>query len=186
MRNSRWIALATLALLVAGSDPAKADGDEKVKFADLPEVVRKTIKAKYPEAKIGGASKETEDGETTYEVELTIDGQAIDIVLDSDGDIEGVEREIPAEDLPRAVLVAAKTKFPDAKIGKVEEITADDVVVYELTFRIKGKDTEIVMSPNGKILEDGDDEEKGKAKDDDDEKAKKKKKQKEQAEKPKD
>ena len=51
----------------------------------------------------------------------------------------------------------------------------DDVVVYELTIAAKGKSTEVVMSPNGKVLE-GDDE------DEDGEKGEKKAKKKEKDE----
>ena len=177
MRTHRWIALATLVITIAGSDLSRADGDEKVKFAELPKVVQKTIKDKYPEATIRGASKGKEDGETLYEVELTIEGKAVDVVLDDDGEVEAIEREIPAEDLPRAVLNAARAKFPATKIDKVEEITADDdVVVYELTVTVGGKATEVVMSPNGKILEDDDDDkDQPKATGKDDDKAKKSK-----------
>ncbi len=196
MHDRKWMAAATLLGLFALSSPARAD-ETKIKFEDLPKAILKTVKAKFPEAKIRGASKEVEGGETRYEVEMTVDGKNVDALFEPDGEIEAVEKEIDADDLPRAVLKAAKAKFPKGKIEKAEEITLeDDRVVYELIIAAEGKENvEVLLSPSGKIIEkdeakedekgekkakknekeDDDDEKKGKKseKEDDDEKGKK-------------
>jgi hypothetical protein len=153
------------ALLGVAALAARADADEsKIEAEDLPKAVLKVVKAKFPEAKIRGAAKEVEGGETKYEVEMTVDGKNVDVVFEPDGEIEAIEKEIEAEDLPKAVLKAAKSKFPKAKIGKVEEITLEgDKVLYEIAFASEGgKSVEVVMAPNGKIVEkDEAEEEKG-------------------------
>jgi hypothetical protein len=166
--------------------PASAD-EAKISIEDLPKAVLKAAKSEFPGAKIRAASKEVEDGETKYEVELTVDGKNVDLLIEADGEIEAIEKEIEVEDLPKAVLKAAKAKFPKAKIEKVEEISSeDDKVVYELSMAFTGKKSvEVVIAPNGKIIEkddDGDKDEKVKKTDEDDEKGKKGKKDKDEEE----
>ena len=175
MSCKRWMSAAALLGLLGLSGPAFGD-EKKVAVEDLPKAVLKAAKAKFPEAKIRGASKEVEGGETMYEVELSVDGKNVDLLIEPDGEIEAVEEEIDADDLPKAVVKAAKAKFPKGKIAKVEEITTeDDKVVYELAISVKGDEiVEVVMAPNGKILDDGDEKDKDKDDDDDEKKGKKK------------
>jgi len=175
MRDKTWLTSASTLALVAAStlSAASAFDEQKIKVEDLPKVVVGAAKKAFPEAKVVGAAKEVEDGETMYEVMLTLDGKSIDLGIDDDGDIEAVEREIDVEDLPKAVIRAAAKNFPTGKIVKVEEVSdEDDVVVYELAIKIGDKKPiEIVMSPNGKVLEpDDDDDDKAKKKDKDDDK----------------
>lgn len=111
---------------------------------------------------------------------MTVDGKSVDVLFEPDGEVEAIEKEIEVEDLPRAVLKVARKKFRDARIEKVEEVTEeDDKVVYEITFKEKGEEAfEVVIAPNGKIIEDDEDDEKEKdgkqAKDDDEKKESKK------------
>jgi uncharacterized membrane protein YkoI len=178
MLTVRWISTAAwLGLLVATM--AAAD-ETKIEVSDLPKVVVKAAKKAFPQAKIVGAAKEAEDGETIFEVMMKLDGKSIDLAIDDEGDIEEIEREINFEDLPRAVINAARARFPTGEFAKVEEVSdEDDKVVYELTVETEDDETvEVFMSPNGKILDsdeedEDDDEEMEKKQDkDDDEKAK--------------
>ena len=152
MRIARWIMPAAVLGLLGSATMALAD-EKKIPIDDLPKAVLKAAKKAFPEAKIVGASKETEDGETIYEVEMKLDGKSIDLAIDDEGEIEEIEKEIEVEDLPRAVIKAARKKFPEGKIAKVEEVSdEDDHVVYELTIETKkDKSVEVVFSPNGKI-----------------------------------
>ena len=129
------------------------DIEKTITFKDLPKAVLKAAQGAFPEAKIVGAAKEVDGGETTFEVEMEQEGKSIDLAVDDEGEIEEVEREIEVEDLPRAVIKAAKAKFPGSKIVSVEEVSdEDDVVVYELAFEVEaGKTMEVVFSPNGKV-----------------------------------
>jgi uncharacterized membrane protein YkoI len=170
MRIARWIIPATLFGLL-GAAPAAYSDEKKIEVSELPKVVVKAAKKAFPDAQIVGAAKETEDGETIYEVMMKLEGKSIDLAIDDEGEIEEIEREIEVEDLPRAVIKAARKKFPEGKIAKVEEVSdEDDKVVYELAIEMKGgKTIEVVLSPNGKILKDEKEEE-------DDEKGEKAKK----------
>ena len=158
MRITRWIApVAVMASFVVGSLAADAQ-ESKLTLDDLPKAVKKTVKDKYPEAKIRGVAKEKNDeGQTVYEVEMTIKGKAVDIIVDGQGDIETIEEEIDADDLPKAVQAVAAKTFPKGKITKAEKVTDEDKkVTYEVFVKVGDKEPfEVLMAKDGKILKDG-------------------------------
>lgn len=182
MSIARWIApLAVISCFVATSFVSAQDG--KMTFDDLPKAVKKTVKAEYPDAKIRGVAKEKNDeGQTVYEVEMTIKGKAVDIIVDDRGDIETIEEEMDADDLPKAVKAVASKTFPKGKITKAEKVTDEDKKVsYEIFVKIGEKPAfEVLMAKDGKILKDGSKpsktEKKEKEAEDDDEKETKGKK----------
>ena len=144
--------------VVAGASTMAVGRDEsKVKPEDLPKKVMAAAKKMFPDAKMVGAVKETDDDkkdEVLYVVEYKIDGKAIELAIDADGDIEAIEKEIDADDLPKAVTRAFAKQYPNGKISKVEEVTdSDDTVVYELDIVNNGKKSEVIMAPNGKVLD---------------------------------
>ena len=130
------------------STDLRAD-EEKIAFEKLPAAVKKTIKRKFPKAEIEGASKEVEDGTTTYEVELEIKDRSVDVALKADGTILEIEREVPVDELPKAVKKALAARYPKAKIEKVEEIVKgeDGPVHYEVAIK-----AEVVLTAKGKFV----------------------------------
>ena len=135
--------------------PAYAD-DAKIDFDKLPAAVQKTIKRKFPKAEIENASKEVEDGNTIYEVELEIKDRSVDVSLKADGTILEIEREVSEDELPKAVRKKLAAKYPKAKIGKVEEVTKgeDGPVTYEVAIS-----QEVVLTAKGKIVKAKEEEE---------------------------
>ncbi len=59
-------------------------GETKVKMESLPPAVQAAVKQQSAGATIKGLTKETENGKTTYEAELTVNGHGKDISFDSD------------------------------------------------------------------------------------------------------
>ncbi len=119
MRIAQWMILAVLLSLLGTSTAATAD-EKKIEVSELPKAVVKAAKKAFPEAKIVGAAKETEDGETIYEVMMKLGGKSIDLAIDDEGEIEEIEKEIEVEDLPGAVIKAAgrssrKARSPRSK-----------------------------------------------------------------------
>jgi hypothetical protein len=66
-----FLALATLAVA--------DDQEKKIKRADLPPAVEKTVAAVSQGATIKGFSQEVENGQTLYEVEMTVNGRGKDV-----------------------------------------------------------------------------------------------------------
>ena len=67
----------------------------------LPAAVKKAIKKKFREAEIEKATKEVEDGKTTYEVLLEIGDRPVEVAFKADGTILEIEKEIPFDKCSR-------------------------------------------------------------------------------------
>ena len=91
------LAMAAVVLLVAGAAWADED-EEEVAVKDLPAKVVDAIEAKFPGAKITEAEKETEDGDTVYEVEINFGDEELEVEVSEDGKILEVEEEEDDDD----------------------------------------------------------------------------------------
>jgi uncharacterized membrane protein YkoI len=154
MRNKRlgsFLGVATLALLLGSA--VRAD-EEKVALAKVPGPILAAVKKQFPGAKLVAAGKEKEDGKTVYEVSLQYKGHNYDVTATPEGKVVEVEKEITAGDLPKAVKGALDARYPKATLKKVEEITKDDKVAYEvLLVSAEKKTIEIKLDSRGKVLE---------------------------------
>lgn len=99
------IVTKSAALLIASAFGLNAQADEeKISLDKVPAAVIKSVKARFPKAKMEGAEKVTEDGETTYEITLKDGEDKFSVSVEADGDITEVEKSIEVEDLPEAVV----------------------------------------------------------------------------------
>ena len=148
MRNRCRTGLAALLGFSLLAVAARA-GEEKISPDELPSAVRKAVKKKFPEAKIRGTAREVEGGKTTYEVEMTVEGRAVDVAMSAEGKILEVEKEIPVSRLPRAIAKKLAARYPGARIEKVEEITRgeDGPAHYEVAIK-----AEVVFTAKGKVV----------------------------------
>jgi hypothetical protein len=149
--------LTLVALLTAGSFATLRADEDKVPLDQLPIAVSKAVKKRFPKAEFVGASKETEDGKTEYEVTIKDDGKSIDVTLTSEGTILGMEKEIDAENLPQAVIEALESKYKNAKYKKIEEVIKikdgkEKLEQYEVLLVTADKKTvEVVLVVTAKI-----------------------------------
>jgi hypothetical protein len=153
----RYLAMAVVALIVLAA-PVRAD-EEKVPLDKLPKAVLEAAKKRFPKAEVIGASKETEKGKTTYEVELKEAGKTIDVSLTPEGVITGIEKEIDAKDLPKAVAEALEKKYAKATYKTIEAVYAvkenkETLEYYEvLLVTAEKKKFEVQIFADGKIKE---------------------------------
>lgn len=154
----RWTSLVVslvVVLPVAGAD------EEKVPLDKLPKAVLDAVKARFPEAKLVAAEKETEDGKTLYEVAITDKEQKIDVTV-VDGKIVEIEKQITAKDLPKAITAALEAKYPKATYKIIEEIIkvkdgVEKLEYYEvLLVTAEKKKLEVVLALDGKITKEED------------------------------
>jgi len=128
--------------------------ETKIKRADLPPAVEKTVADASKGATIKGFSKEMEHGKTTYEVELVVNGHSKDVEIDSTGAIVEVEEEVALSSLPPSVAAGLNAKAAGGKILKVESLTKNGkLVAYEAKVEASGKKHEIQVGPDGKPLD---------------------------------
>lgn len=152
MRSFTRMAMAALvASFVVTS--ARAD-DEDVAIDKIPAAILKTVKAKFPTAKINKASKEVEEGKTVYELEMTDGGKSLDVNFTPEGKILVIEREIAVEKLPKVVSAAVAKKYPKGKITKAEEVTEGDEVSYEVMVKVGDKVRALEVEADGDIESD--------------------------------
>jgi uncharacterized membrane protein YkoI len=123
----------------------------RVKLADLPPAVQATVKEQGKGATIRGYAKEVENGKTTYEVEMTVNGHGKDISMDESGAVVEVEEEVPLDSIPSSAKAAIEEAAGAGKILKVESIAqGGTVVAYEAQVRHGSKRSEVRVNPEGK------------------------------------
>ncbi len=134
---------------------AAAEESDKIEIGRLPKPVADAIKKKYALAELKAAEKGDEDGKTVYEVSIKNGKDNIDVTLDPQGKILLVEKEVAEQDLPKAVLAAAKAKHPQGVVKLCEELWKDDKLSgYEVTIETPDKKTaEVEFDAAGKPVE---------------------------------
>jgi Putative beta-lactamase-inhibitor-like, PepSY-like len=155
MRSFSRILFALLLLVSFVSPVSARDDEEKVPLDKLPKAVLDGVKAKFPAAELKGASKETENGKTSYEVSLQFNKANHDVILTPEGKITAIEKVIPETDLPKVVAETLKAKYPQATVKTAEQISdADDkIAAYEVLLVLADKKgLEVKFDPNGKVL----------------------------------
>jgi hypothetical protein len=154
MRNLLKVAAAGAALGFLASVAVVQAGEKKVELDKVPKAVMDAIKAKFPDAKLLGASTEKEGDKTVYEISFTYKDHHHDVTLEPDGKVVSVEKEIPIKDLPRLITDALEAKYPKAKLTKAEELSKGDFKLYAYEVVLETADKvgyEVVLDFKGKI-----------------------------------
>jgi hypothetical protein len=156
-------------ILSCGQQGEKVDVEKKaeadLKLDKIPQVVMNALKAKFPNAEIHKWTKEKEGDIVVYDIEFKQQNQKFEADIKEDGSIHNWEKEITAEDLPVAAMKTVETKYSQSTIKEIMEITAvtegkDALEGYEIVLETPNKkDVEIMVAPNGKILEDSEEAE---------------------------
>jgi hypothetical protein len=151
MKVSLFVALAASGLLLAGTASAQ---EKKIKRADLPPAVEKTVAAQSEGATIKGFSTEKEKGETFYEAEMMVNGHSKDVLIAADGTVVEVEEQVVLDSLSADVKAGLQTKAGKGKILKVESLTKKGkLVAYEAQVDTNGKKSEVQVGPDGNPLD---------------------------------
>ncbi|MEK7404366.1 MAG: PepSY-like domain-containing protein [Acidobacteriota bacterium] len=152
-----WLAVGSIGTLLVLSPVARGQ-EAKVSLEKAPKSVIEAVKVRFKDAALTGASSETEESKTVYEVTIKDKGQNIDVTLTPEGEILLIEREITRKDLPKAVAKALADKYPKAVYKIVEEIIKvekkrETLAYYEVLLVTAGKQAlEVQVSAEGKIL----------------------------------
>jgi uncharacterized membrane protein YkoI len=149
-----WFGAFALVGLISVLAVARADDEEKIDLDKVPKAVMDAVKAKFPDAKLTGASKEKEDGKIIFEVAFTFKDHKYEVECLEDGSFVAIDKQLDAKELPKEVAKALEDKYPKATYKVIEEVTKKDKIVYyevELTTADK-KEVEVEVAPDGKIL----------------------------------
>jgi hypothetical protein len=99
-----------------------AAAQEKIEADKLPPKVKDSLKARFPGHMVTQATKELENGEVIYDIEMTVSGKKHEMDCKEDGTIVDIQNEIDPKDLPAAALNTIKAKYPGSTIKEVGEI----------------------------------------------------------------
>jgi hypothetical protein len=125
----------------------------KIAVKAIPPAVLQSFRNTYPDAHIKGASKDVVKKETYYEI-VCKDGDARrDIKFNADGKLLETEELITMERLPDAVTKAITKYNSKAKVVSIQMVVKDSKTSYEILLKEKKKKTEVVISPEGKIVQ---------------------------------
>ena len=157
-------------VMLLGQAQAK---ETAVPLDKLPKAVTEAVKKMFPKAELRKATQEKDDGETEYEVTIKNEGKMIDVTVDADGDIEGLEKEVDLKDLPKAVKEAVKEAvskaYPKAVQKSAEAVYEiedgkEELKYYEIRVKAEdGKEVEVKVKTDGTLVTDADDDDGGKA-----------------------
>jgi len=156
--NTAFQIMAGVALVSVCSTTISAQG-EKVDADKLPPKVAEALKARFPGATITQVTKETENGEVLYDIEMTRSGKKHEMDCKEDGTLIDIQNEVTVKDLPAAAIDAIRAKYPNCTIKEVGEIlvvkdkkeTRDHFEVMIDT--ADKKEVELTVSLDGKIVE---------------------------------
>jgi hypothetical protein len=151
MKTNPKICLLVGSLLLVGSTPAQ---EKKIKRSELPAAVEKTVVEQSKGATIRGFSEEKEHGQTTYEVEMVVDGHSKDVEMDANGTVIEIEEQVDLQAISPEARTGLQAKAGKGKITKVESITKKDkLVAYEAQVVTDGKKSEVQVGADGKPLD---------------------------------
>jgi hypothetical protein len=153
-----WLTAAVLAGSVVMTD---AGAQEKVKDLDqIPKAVMAALKSKFPNPEITKWTKAKEGDAIVYDIEFKQKGRKCEADIKENGDYINYEKEVAVKDLPAAVTKTLEKRYPKAKLLELMEITEvkgkqEILEGYEIVLTTAaGKETEITIAPDGKVLED--------------------------------
>ncbi len=150
MKTNHKICLLVVSLMLVGSTYAQ---EKKIKRSELPAAVEKTVVEQCKGATIRGFSEEKENGQTTYEVEMIINGHSKDVQMDAKGVVIEVEEQVSMDVLSAEIKAGLQAKAGKGKIIKVESIVKKEkLVAYEAQVMTDGKKSEVQVGPDGKPL----------------------------------
>lgn len=160
MTSANRFFLATVVILgmaVLGCAPASPANQ-----AQLPAAATQTLQKAYPGCTIEKVKVEDEDGVKVYEANLRSGKMKKEVTLTAAGEILEIETPMATCDLPKAVADAVAKAAPGAKITEAasEEVLADaklgklaaPKVTYKVEVQKGGKEGEMTLSPEGKVL----------------------------------
>lgn len=145
---------AAFAILIITMFGTQASAQERrLKRSQLPAAVRRAAAEESQRAKVRGYSTEKENGQTVYEIEMTVNGRSRDVTMDSAGTVLEVEQQVVFDSLPEAVRTGLKQGAGSGRITKVESLTKlGRLVAYEAQVRVGAKRSEVQVGPDGKPL----------------------------------
>ncbi len=145
---------AGIILILLGSG-SLAYAEKKIGRESVPEQVQAAFQKAYPQAVIRGYEQDVQNGQPVYEIESKEGHIRRDVIYSGTGQVLEVEEVVKKSQLPQAVIETILAQFPKADISRVEKITRDKDIAYEVGLKEGVKHFSIEIDSMGKILKKG-------------------------------
>src|SRR5947207_9856071 len=113
------------AALLRSAEPVKAPS-----LADLPAAAQKTVHQQIGQAQIAAIEKQTEDGETSYDIDFVRNGEERTLTVADNGMLLCIQVGLP--ELPAAVRKTINDQLKGASLDLIEKTFDDDEITYEV------------------------------------------------------
>lgn len=128
--------------------------EKKIAKSQVPAAVIKTAEQQSKGATVLGYTRDTEDGQLEYEVQMTTGGHTKDVTIAPDGQLLEIEEQVALASLPANVQAALRQKAGKGTITKVESLIKHGVLVaYEAQVLNAGRHSEVQVGPGGETLQ---------------------------------
>lgn len=134
---------------------------EKVQFEQLPIELKDKIRVHSGSAPIEDVDKQTKGGKTTYEVGFKKNGQHTELMFNQQGEVIKPDgepaldsRKISYKELPEAVRLALDQRVKSGEINDIDRQVKNGEATYEIGFKQNGRQQELVISQDGRLLND--------------------------------
>ena len=156
------ILLGVVLCVVAYTAEKRDESERKVTEQEVPAAALATLKKLAAGAEITEFAEEVEHGHTFYEGSWKApSGSNMDVLVTSTGDLVEIEEKVDADNVPAAVLKAARQAAGQGTPLAFEKKT---MILYEVKFRKGDNRHELLLTPDARRT----DEEVEKGKSDDD------------------
>ncbi|HEX7861750.1 MAG TPA: PepSY-like domain-containing protein [Verrucomicrobiae bacterium] len=134
---------------------------EKVRFEQLPIELKDKIRVHSGAAQIEDVDRKTTGGNTVYEVGFKKDGRHTELRFDDKGTLltDGAEpaldsRKISYSELPESIRKSLQARVKEGEINDIDRQVKNGQATYEIGYKQNGQQQELVLSDDGRILND--------------------------------
>jgi uncharacterized membrane protein YkoI len=138
--------------MLLGEDGKIIKKEKEVTIDSVPAPVKETFTKKAGKNEFKEILEITENGKTIYEAEWGEKGKATEIIVTPEGKIVSVTKDVTIDDVPKAVKETMLKEAGANKIEDIEVITEGDKTTYEAEWIDNGKEVDLKVSPDGKII----------------------------------
>lgn len=145
----------TIALALTAALPVLAaeKKEETIKLKEAPAAVQEAIKKAADGAKVKQVEKVTDGDKVIFEAVIVKGGKSIEVEFTPEGKIILMEEEVKLADCPALVQATIKEQVGKGKINLIEKVIKDGVTYYEAEITKDGKDLEVFIALDGKVME---------------------------------
>jgi uncharacterized membrane protein YkoI len=126
--------------------------DVEVFLNELPATLQKSIQTNAGAGQVGEIDKSVEDGEVSYDVEVTAGGKSSTLSFDSASNLLSREDPINLSDAPKPVQEKVRSLMGDGKLTGISKITEGKVISYAVDLKQAGKQKSYNLGPDGTLL----------------------------------